>query len=141
MQKENVDTFIDILVPPSIAFSAWLNKELLHKWLFAPDEAAAIHVEMCAEVGGRFSIVQQKIGEDTSREFTGEYLLIDAPHELRFTLHSPQNSDGLTHIKALFQPVGEGCRITVTQEGNANVLTAQHWHKMLNQLRMSLEVQ
>ena len=69
---------------PERIFDAWLNADEARTLLFAGPIGAAIRSEIDARVGGAFLIVRHRDGKDV--EYSGEYLEIDRPHRLVFSL-------------------------------------------------------
>jgi len=69
---------------PERIFDAWLNAEEARTFLFAGPTGDAMRSEIDARIGGGFRIVRRWGGEDV--EYSGEYLEIDRPHRLVFSL-------------------------------------------------------
>ena len=73
-----------------------------------------VRVEIDPRVGGRFTIVDRRNGEDV--EHTGEYLEIDRPRRLVFTFAVPKYSAVYTKVTVEVEPAAQGCDLTLTQE-------------------------
>jgi len=73
-----------VSAPPECIFDAWLNADQARTFLFAGRIADAISAEIEARVGGGFRIVRHWDGEAV--EYSGEYLEIDRPYRLVFSL-------------------------------------------------------
>jgi len=69
---------------PERVFDAWLDAGQARRFLFADRVWDAISAKIDARVGGDFRIVRQWDGEDV--EYCGEYLEVDRPHRLVFSL-------------------------------------------------------
>ena len=69
---------------PERIFDAWLNAEQARTFLFARRTGDAVSSEIDARVGGRFRIVRR--GDSDAIEYCGEYLEIDRPYRLAFSL-------------------------------------------------------
>jgi uncharacterized protein YndB with AHSA1/START domain len=69
---------------PERIFDACLDAEAARGSLFGGGTGRAISAQIDARVGGRFRIVHRRGGEDV--EYVGEYLEIDRPHRLVFSL-------------------------------------------------------
>ncbi|OZB91360.1 SRPBCC domain-containing protein [Paenibacillus sp. XY044] len=91
-------------------FDAWVNPEMMGKWLFNPDENANT-VKNNFRVGGSYSIIDPKGGEAT-----GEYLEIDRPFKLVFTFQIPQYSETIDRITIILDRLDDGCEMSFTQE-------------------------
>ncbi|HEY3788704.1 MAG TPA: SRPBCC domain-containing protein [Urbifossiella sp.] len=100
---------------PERVFDAWLDPAAVGTWLFATETGTMVRVEIDARVGGRFSIVDRRDGEDV--EHTGEYLEIDRPRRLVFTFAVPKYSAIYTRVTIDIMPSGGGCELTLTHEG------------------------
>jgi uncharacterized protein YndB with AHSA1/START domain len=99
---------------PERVFDAWLDPQTASKWLFASRSGQMVRVEIDACAGGRFVIVERRNGENV--EHIGEYLEIDRPHRLVFTLCVPKYSPQLTTVTVETEPAVSGCDLTLTQE-------------------------
>ena len=102
-------------VSPERVFDAWLDPQRTGKWLFATPTGRMVRVDIDARVGGRFTFVDRRDGEDV--EHTGEYLEIDRPRRLVFTLTVPKYSSDKTRVIIDIVPVGGGCELTLTHQG------------------------
>jgi uncharacterized protein YndB with AHSA1/START domain len=96
-------------------FDAWLDPATAGKWLFATEKGQMVRVEIDQRVGGSFSIVDRRDGEDV--EHTGEYLEIDRPRRLVFTFRVPKYSQVSTRVSIDIVPLASGCELTLTHEG------------------------
>ncbi|WP_331000342.1 SRPBCC domain-containing protein [Paenibacillus glucanolyticus] len=91
-------------------FDAWVNPEMMSKWLFNPEEKANfVENDFC--VGGSYRIRDPKEGEAI-----GKYLEIDKPFKLVFTFQIPKYSETIDRITVLLEPIDGGCEMTFTQE-------------------------
>lgn len=119
---------------PERVFDAWLNPEMISKWLFASpiSDVAAKVVKNDARVGGKWLIRDRRHGEDY--EGDGEYLEIDRPRRLVFTFRMLQFSPTIDRIIVEIEPQEKGCQVTVTQE-----ITVPHDDSMMpEQIRFML---
>jgi uncharacterized protein YndB with AHSA1/START domain len=117
-------------------FDAWLDPTIASKWLFATPTGKMVKVKIDARVGGSYLIVEQRDGVDV--EHVGEYLEIERPHRLVFTLkvpkYSPENTKLTIEIRALDSG---GCELTLTHEDvlpDYIASTTSGWNTILNQL-------
>jgi uncharacterized protein YndB with AHSA1/START domain len=122
-------------------FNAWLDPKTTCRWLFATATGKMVRVEIDARVGGRFIIVDRRDGEDI--EHTGEYLEIDRPRRLVFTLAVPKFSRESTRVCVEIVSMGKsGCELTLTHEGprpEHAARTEAGWKQILDGLAAALD--
>ncbi|WP_078394387.1 SRPBCC family protein [Shouchella patagoniensis] len=94
-------------------YDAWLNPEMMKKWLFTL-EATNQKAANDPHEGGTWEIIDRREGKDYRA--IGDYLVIDRPKKLLFTFKMPQFSETVDHITVVFEPVGNGCDMTFSQE-------------------------
>lgn len=99
-------------VSPERVFDAWLNPEMMRKWLFTMEATNKI-ARNEPHVGGTWEIVDHRGGQDYRA--IGEYREIDPPRRLVFTFRMPQFSDTEDVITVELKPVEKGCEMTFTQ--------------------------
>ena len=80
-----------IRAPIEVVFDAWLNPDLLAKFILPAPGMPEPEVETDARVGGHFTIIMQ-VG-DEKIPHNGQYLTINRPHELVFSWVSPFSPD------------------------------------------------
>ncbi|HET7456513.1 MAG TPA: SRPBCC family protein [Gemmatimonadaceae bacterium] len=100
---------------PERVFDAWLDPRTAGKWLFATPTGRMVRVDIDARVGGAFTFVDRRNGEDVAHE--GEYLDIDRPRRLVFLFAVPRYSSQRTRIEVEIEPHGTGCVLTLAQDG------------------------
>ena len=100
--------------PPERVFDAWLDPETAGRFLYATEEGEMVRVEIDARVGGRYSIVERRDGQDV--EHTGEYLEIDRPRRLAFTLQVPLYSEEIDRVTIDIDPTRGGCHLTLIHQ-------------------------
>ena len=100
-------------VPPADVFDAWLDPKKVTMW-FGPGLGDMIRVEVDPKVGGAFSFVQRRDGEDI--DHTGQYLEIAKPTRLVFTWSVPAYSPEIARIIVEIFALPGGCEATVTHE-------------------------
>jgi len=69
-------------------FEAWIDPETARKWLFTSPASERNRTKIDARVGGKWAITDRRGGTDYTA--LGEYLEIDRPRRLVFTLLMPQ---------------------------------------------------
>jgi uncharacterized protein YndB with AHSA1/START domain len=120
-------------------FDAWLDPNTVGKWLFATPAGKMVRIQIDARVGGSYVIVEQRDGVDV--EHVGEYLEIDRPHRLVFTLKVPKYSEENTKVTVEIRVLDSGCELTLTHEGvlpDYVASTTSGWNSILNQLAATL---
>lgn len=122
-------------IAPELVFDAWLDADAARKFLFKTPDGEMGRVDIDGRVGGTFTIVERRDGQDTLH--TGQYLEIKRPQRLVFTFSVPQYSKIETKVSLDFVPDKGGCDVTLTHE---NVLpewkerTIEGWKKILKTL-------
>lgn len=120
---------------PERVFDAWLDPKLAGRWLFATPAGEMVRVEIDPRVGGEFTIVERRDGEDV--EHTGRYLEIDRPRRLVFTFAAPKYSTQSTRVRIEITSAGSGCVLVLTHEGvlpDYLELTQDGWKMILDGL-------
>jgi uncharacterized protein YndB with AHSA1/START domain len=107
-------------VTPDHVFDAWLDPERIVEWIVGPrpqDEVLHVHVD--ARVGGRFSFLVRRDGQDI--DHVGDYLVVDRPRRLAFTFDAvlrpggaPNPTPSVVHLDLV--PDGGGTQLTLTHE-------------------------
>jgi uncharacterized protein YndB with AHSA1/START domain len=100
--------------PPGRIFDAWLNAAEARTFLFARRFGDAIRPEIDPRLGGRFRIVRHWDGEDV--EYAGEYLEIDRPHRLVFSLFVEKYAQWDDRVIVELAPVVKGSLLVLTHE-------------------------
>ena len=100
-------------VAPELVFDAWLDPDLVAAW-FEPGLGEMVRITLDTRVGGRFSIVQRRLGEDI--DHIGEYREIVRPRRLIYTWAiAPDPIDSSTVYIAVV-PLAKGCDLTLVHE-------------------------
>jgi len=101
---------------PERVFDAWLNPERARRFLFThPGKQEIVRVEIDARAGGRYLFVARRNGQDS--DHFGEYLEIDRPRRLVFTLCVPAAWSETARVQIDIVPIESGCELTLTHEG------------------------
>lgn len=100
-------------------FDAWLDPEKARRFLYATATGEVVRCEIDARVGGKYTIVDRRNGEDVLHE--GTYLELDRPRRLVFTVKVPKYSPEEDRVTIDIEPLAEGCELTLTTE------TAEPW--------------
>jgi uncharacterized protein YndB with AHSA1/START domain len=94
-------------------FDAWLDPGKVCKFLFATATGQIVRADIDARVGGRFTIVDRRNGEDV--EHIGTYVTIERPRRLVFVLSVPKYSSDESRVEIEIQPLASGCELTLVQ--------------------------
>lgn len=123
-------------------FDAWLDPQTVGEWLCSTPTGKVVRVEIDAQVGGRYVIVDRRDVGDV--EHTGEYLEIDRPKRLVFTFVVPMFSTEATRVSIDIVPLSaSSCEITLTHEGVFEEYasrTQDGWTKILEGLQRSIDI-
>lgn len=95
-------------------FDAWLDPSRARQFLFTDAAGEVVRVEIDRRVGGTYVIVDRRVEGDV--EHTGEYLELDRPRRLVFTLQVPKYSDTVDRVAIDITPLESGCELTLTHE-------------------------
>ncbi|WP_229683175.1 SRPBCC family protein [Virgibacillus oceani] len=96
-------------------FEAWINPEIIRKWLFTSAETNKV-VKNEPYVGGTWEIVDHR--EGTDNRAIGEYMQIVQPNKLVFTFKMPQFSELEDSITVEFDQFENGSEMKFTQKIN-----------------------
>jgi len=119
-------------VPAEKLFCAWTDPVLIGKWLFKGDDSEIVRVDLDLTVGGRFSIVEQT--SDGTIDHFGNYLRIDKPHLLSFSLEVPKHFAGISQIQLEFRETEVGTEMIFQQTGVDPAIVEASWRRMFTQL-------
>ncbi len=92
-------------------FDAWLNPEMLMRFMCPGPGMTTPSASADPQVGGRFDLIM-KNGDD-EMPHGGVYREIDRPNRLVFSWESPFNADGST-VTLEFKPTSDGTHLTLT---------------------------
>jgi uncharacterized protein YndB with AHSA1/START domain len=104
----------ELSAAPARAFDAWLDPEEARSFLFVGRTGDAAVTDIDAWPGGGFTIVSHRDGEDI--EYSGEYLEIDRPHRLVFSLFVDRYAQWDDRVIVEIAPVGEQSLLVLTHE-------------------------
>ena len=100
-----------INAPPETVFDAWLNPEMLMRFMCPGPGMTTPSASADPQVGGRFDLIM-KNGVD-EMPHGGVYREIDRPNRLVFSWESPFNAEGST-VTLNFKPSSDGTHLTLT---------------------------
>ena len=112
-------------------YDAWITKPVAELWLFK-NETNDLNFEADLKEGGRFS-VGEKDGEKAIDHW-GEYLQIDRPNTLRFTLEVPAHFEGTSEVAIEIKETPAGTQLNFKQTGIDTSKTEAAWKAMFGTL-------
>jgi uncharacterized protein YndB with AHSA1/START domain len=116
---------------PERVFDAWLDPEKARQFLFATPTGQMVRAETDPRVGGHYTFTDRRDGDDVVH--TGEYLEIDRPRRLVFTLVVPKYSSETSRVTIEIVPLASGCELTLTHDGillEYKERSAEGWSKI-----------
>ena len=122
-------------VPAEKLFCAWTDLAIVSQWLFKGDDSEIVKVELDLVAGGRFSIVEQT--RDDAIDHFGNYLVVDRPHRLCFTLEVPRHFSGVSQVQLEFKTAETttvATEMVFQQTGVDPPLVEGSWRRMFTQL-------
>ncbi|SOC06455.1 uncharacterized protein YndB with AHSA1/START domain [Ureibacillus xyleni] len=111
-------------VAPEKVFDAWINPEMMRKWLFTLEGTNKV-AQNTPQVGGTWEIVDHRGGKDYRA--IGEYLEMDPPKKLVFTFKMPELSgnDLADTITVELKKLQQTSEMTFTQV--IHVMHEENW--------------
>ena len=95
-------------------YDAFLDPSKAGKFLFAAPTGQIVRCEIDARVGGTFTIVDCRDGEDVVH--TGNYLALERPRRIVFTLLVEKYSSEESTVTIDIAPLTKGCEVTLTHD-------------------------
>ena len=120
-------------VEPYAVFDAWTKPELMKSWLFKSPDNEIISVKTDLKVGGKFSILE--LDKNEKIDHFGEYLEIERPNKLVFTLEVPRHFSGVSKVSIEIRDKQNGCELIFSQSGIDTSKTKESWEIMLEMLK------
>ena len=124
-------------------FDAWLDPELIGKWMFGPAvrDEQVVRTLIDPRVGGAFSFVVRRQGKEINH--LGEYLTIERPHRLVFTWTTAESLPATSRVTIEILSLENQCELTLTHEIQPEwldyaVRIEESWSKMLHVLEAAL---
>jgi len=100
---------------PERVFDAWLDVERARQFLYASPGESVLRAEIDPRVGGKFHFVTRHQGK--ALDLVGEYLVIDRPRRLMFSLAVPELAPDVSTVTVEIVPTEDGCELTLSDEG------------------------
>jgi uncharacterized protein YndB with AHSA1/START domain len=98
-------------------YDAFLDASRASKFMFATATGQIVRCEIDARVGGTFTIVDRRNGEDVVH--TGTYLALERPGRIVFTLSVEKYSNDTDTVTIEIAQRRKGCEVTLTHEMKA----------------------
>jgi uncharacterized protein YndB with AHSA1/START domain len=95
-------------------YDAFLDPALAGKFMFATATGQIVRCDIDARVGGAFTIVDRRNGEDVVH--AGTYLALERPRRIVFTLSVEKYSRDADTVTIEIRPLRKGCEVTLTHE-------------------------
>ena len=126
-------------------FDAFLDPSKAGKFMFATADGTMVRAEVDARVGGKYCFVDRRSPEGDI-EHTGEYLALERPRRLEFTLQVPKYSQNVDRVLVEISDTAEGCEVTLTHDLGMDEAeyakfkdrTEQGWGHILDALERTL---
>ena len=99
-------------------YDAFLDPERASKFMFATATGQIVRCEIDARVGGRFTIVDHRRGEEDVVH-TGTYVALERPRLIVFTLAVEKYSSETSTVTIEIAPLPKGCELTLTHDMQA----------------------
>ncbi|HKX28543.1 MAG TPA: SRPBCC family protein [Blastocatellia bacterium] len=130
--------------PPEQVFDAWLNPELLGRWMFGPAvrNEEVVHLQVEPRVGGSFSFLVRRQGLEI--DHVGKYREIERPRRLVFTWGIAGDSEDESVVIIEIVPLEAGSELTLTHEmppkwADYAARTEAGWTRMLEALAAAFD--
>jgi uncharacterized protein YndB with AHSA1/START domain len=104
-------------------YDAFLDPSRASTFMFATATGQIVRCDIDARVGGTFTIVDRRNGEDIPH--TGTYLALEKPRRIVFTLSVEKYSTDTDTVTIEISPLRKGCEVTLTHEMKATYLPFQ----------------
>jgi uncharacterized protein YndB with AHSA1/START domain len=116
-------------------YDAWLDPEKASKFFFATATGTIVRCEIDARVGGGFTLVDRRDGEDVAH--TGTYLELDRPRRIVFSFSVEKYSKDVSRVTIDIAPLAQGCEVTITHDipakhADSAQRTSDGWARMLD---------
>lgn len=97
--------------PQERVFDAWLNPDMLSRFMLPGEGTSVASAKTDPKVGGRFELIM-RAGED-DMPHAGTYKAIDPYNRIVFSWESPFSTEG-SEVTLDFSPVADGTRLKLT---------------------------
>lgn len=120
-------------------FDAWVKPDLMRQWMFAAESNEIIEAHNDPKPGGSFSVKARSPNGHEGHDgqiidHFGEYVEVERPQRLVFTLQVPKHFPGVTRVGVHIERTAKGSVLTFTQTGVDKQVTEGAWRDMLETL-------
>lgn len=138
-----VEVIKEFSAKPGKVFDAWLDTDMLGKWMFGPDvrDEEIIKLENTPKVGGRFSYVVKRGNEMI--DHVGTYREVQRPNRLVFTWGAGEEAGDESVVTIDIESTQSGCRLSLVHEMDPKweeyeERTRDGWTFMLDKLQINV---
>jgi uncharacterized protein YndB with AHSA1/START domain len=116
LMSETFSVTRTLAASPDLVWQAWTRPEYFSVWFGTHEvEVPLDTLSMDVRVGGELKAVMH-LPDGTTIDWAGEYVTVDYPKTLAFTLtDAPTEYPGVP-VVATFVPIGDGTEVTITQD-------------------------
>ena len=117
-------------------FDAWTMTAIAELWLF---QSGKNEVDLIADVreGGELHTVEK--GKNHAISHTGNYIKINRPNSLIFSLAVPDHFKGVSEVSVDIEEEQDSCHLSFTQKNVDTSKNVESWQTMLDQIHTILE--
>lgn len=112
MTELKLETSRLIEAAPEALFDAWLDPEMLARFMRPGENMSVPEAKTDPRVGGRFRVLMRAGDNDMPHE--GTYVTIERPNRLAFTWESPASTVEGSTVTLDFKPVEGGTEVSLT---------------------------
>ncbi|GAB3912232.1 hypothetical protein GCM10028826_23150 [Mucilaginibacter boryungensis] len=106
----------------------------MKSWLFKSLDNQILSIKTDLKVGGKFSILE--LNKNEKVDHFGEYLEIERPNKLVFTLEVPRHFSGVSKVSIKIRNKQNGCELIFSQSGIDTSKTKESWEVMFEMLKV-----
>ena len=119
---------------PGRVFNAWIVPAIIRQWLFVGPTSEIVKMELDVVEGGKFSILEREKKGHKLIDHFGNYIDINSPARLSFTLSVSEHFPGETVVVVTIEPNYDGSLLNLRQTGVDPEVIEDSWRKMFIQL-------
>lgn len=127
--------------PRELVYDAWVNPDLIKKWLFVSPSSELLNVELDPKPGGKFAIKEHNPNTGEELDYSGQYLEVKPSELLSFSLTVSKVPAVESTVSVQFDEHEQGCTLNFMQTGDNSPLTEAMWIQMFRTLKMTIDIQ